>query len=402
MESFRTEIATATGEMGREKQTVAPAVLIAGSDSGIFVEEAHGHKLLGQDSLPIDLNSAFWVASCTKLMTIVAAMQLVERGLVNLDEDITRVLHEWKDAAVLAGFDDSGKPILKPAKNKMTLSHLLTHSAGMVNDFLSPELQKYRKSQGLPPVAPRTGQTLAESTLVPLLFEPGEGWAYSCSIDWVGVMVERLSEQRLEDYMSKNIWGPLGMTSVTFRLNDRADVRSNLLELLTRDEHGHLKVSTNFFIKPYTLTYDSGGGGIYITPSDYTKLLASLLRNDEIVLKKETADSLFTPQLPDPKWLKATIKTTPYPVSYTMLHALPKETDWNWGFGGLVNLEDIPGKRKKGTLCWGGIPNLFWWVDRTSNIYGMYATQIVPFGDAPTTDEFAHFEEAVYKGFVQG
>ncbi|KAF5332016.1 hypothetical protein D9758_014591 [Tetrapyrgos nigripes] len=402
MESIRSEIATATGEQGREKQNVVAAVLMAGNKSGAFLEETHGFKHLAQDSVPVDFNSTFWVASCTKMMTTVATLQIVERGLVDLDEDITRVLHEWKDATVLTGFDDNGKPITKPAKNKMTLRQLLTHSAGMSYDFLSPVIQKYREAVGLPAIPPGTGQTLAEMSVVPLIYEPGEGWEYSYSIDWAGVVVERLGGHgRLGDYMSKNIWEPLGMTATTFRLDEREEVRSNLVELLIRDETGQLKVEPDFFMKPYTYKYDAGGGGLYTKPSDYTKLLASLLRNDGLVLKKETVDMMFTPQLPDPKYLRATLKITPYPVSYTMLHAHSPDLQWNWGFGGILITEDTAGKRKKGTLSWGGLPNLFWWIDPASNVYGMYATQIVPFGDVPTTDIFSHFEEAVYKEFAQ-
>ncbi|KAF5332019.1 hypothetical protein D9758_014592 [Tetrapyrgos nigripes] len=401
MESLRAEIATATGEQGREKQNIGVAVLMAGNKSGAFLEETHGFKHLAQDSVPVDFNSTFWVASCTKLMTTVATLQIVERGLVDLDEDITRVLHEWKDATVLTGFDDNGKPITKPTKNKMTLRQLLTHSSGISYDFMSPVIQKYREAVGLPALAP-AGQTLAETSVVPLLYEPGEGWAYSYSIDWAGVVVERLGGYgRLEDYMSKNIWEPLGMTATSFRPKDREDIRSNLVEMLTRDETGQLKVEPNLSTKPRTYEYDAGGSGLYTKPSDYTKLLASLLRNNGLVLRKETVDMMFTPQLPDPKYLRAALKDIPYPFVYTMLHAHPQDLQWNCGFGGILNMEDIPGKRKKGTLCWTGLPNLLWWIDPTSNIYGMYATQIVPFGDVPTTDVFSHFEEAIYKEFAQ-
>ncbi|KAF5332024.1 hypothetical protein D9758_014599 [Tetrapyrgos nigripes] len=413
MELLRAEIATATGEMGREHQILAATVLIAGNQSGPLVEEAHGFKHLAEDTVPADLNSTFWVASCTKLMTTVAALQIVERGLVSLDEDITRVLHEWKDVAVLTGFDESGRPITGPAQNKMTFRQLLTHSSGMVYDALSPELQKYRQYQGLPPIAPRTGQTLAEATLGPLLYEPGEGWCYSCSIDWAGVVVSNASDNVIR-YVHCSQGGAsrwmrntgrlhvqehlesLGMTAVTFHLNDRPDIRSNLVEMLARDETGQLQVSSTS-IEPHTFKYDAGGDGLYLKPTDYAKLLASLLRNDEVLLKKETVDLMFTPQLRDPKWLTAFIKATPYPMHYTLLHALPKEIDWNWGLGGLLNMEDIPGKRKKETICWTGFPNLFWWIDRGSNVYGMYATQIAPFGDVPATDVFSHFEDALYK-----
>jgi CubicO group peptidase (beta-lactamase class C family) len=71
----------------------------------------------------VDFDSTFWGASCTKLVTVIAALQIVEQGLVDLDEDITRILHEWKDPIVLEGFDESGQPITRPAKKKMTLRY---------------------------------------------------------------------------------------------------------------------------------------------------------------------------------------------------------------------------------------------------------------------------------------
>ena len=103
----------------------------------------------------------------TKLMTTVAAMQAVERGLIALDDDVSNVLHEWKDAEILDGFDESGKPILRKSKNKVTLRHvrrfesiylelttrlytrlLLCHSSGMAYDILDPKLIMWRKSLG--------------------------------------------------------------------------------------------------------------------------------------------------------------------------------------------------------------------------------------------------------------
>lgn len=67
------------------------------------------------------MDTTLWIASCTKLMTTIAVMQCVERGLITLDEDISRVLPEWKDPEILVGFNDAGEPILKKAKNKLTL-----------------------------------------------------------------------------------------------------------------------------------------------------------------------------------------------------------------------------------------------------------------------------------------
>ncbi|THV08210.1 beta-lactamase [Dendrothele bispora CBS 962.96] len=404
MNSYRTELADATGESGREKQNVAATVVIAGNKYGPLIQEAHGFKHLATDSVAIDLSTTFWVASCTKLVTTIAALQLVEKGLVDLDEDITRVLHEWKNPVVLTGFDDNGKPTTRPAKNKMTLRHLLTHSAGMGYDFLTPKIQRYRQAMGLSPTAlggsKSSSLSLMEISFYPLLFEPGEGWEYSYSIDWAGVVVERLGGHgTLEDYMSQNIWGPLGMTSATFRLHEREDDRSRLLEMLARDEQGHLKISDEHK-DVYTLGFDLGGGGLYTSATDYAKLLAALLRNDGTLLKRETVDLMFTPQLPDTKYMIEYVKGNP--TQYTLLSGLPFESDadWNWGLGGMLRMKDVAGKRKALSLHWSGLPNVQWWVDRSSDVFGMYATQIVPFGDKPSTDLFSRFEGAVYTEVV--
>jgi CubicO group peptidase (beta-lactamase class C family) len=95
-------------------------------------------------------DSTFWIASCTKLMTTVAALQCVEKGLFTLDEDVTRILPEWKDADILTGFDDEGKPKLVKAKNTITLRKLLSHSSGMGYDLMDPNLIKWRETRGEP------------------------------------------------------------------------------------------------------------------------------------------------------------------------------------------------------------------------------------------------------------
>jgi len=87
--------------------------------------KAFGSYSAEPGSKPLDLETTFWLLSATKLMTAVAALQCIERGLISLDEDITRVLPEWKDPNLLEGFEPgSGKPILRKAKNKLTLRYI--------------------------------------------------------------------------------------------------------------------------------------------------------------------------------------------------------------------------------------------------------------------------------------
>jgi CubicO group peptidase (beta-lactamase class C family) len=100
---------------------------------------------------PMALDSVCFIASCTKLMTTVAALQCVEQGLVALDDDLAEKMEELKDIQILKGFDDRGEPILEKAKNKVTLRLLLTHSSGFSYDVSHPLLLQWRKWRGEAP-----------------------------------------------------------------------------------------------------------------------------------------------------------------------------------------------------------------------------------------------------------
>jgi CubicO group peptidase (beta-lactamase class C family) len=93
-------------------------------------------------------DTTFWIASCSKLITTIAALQCVERAQLALDEDVSPILHELKSPDLLVGFNEkTGEPILKKPQGHITLRHLLTHSSGNVNDLFSPEIKKWREWQ---------------------------------------------------------------------------------------------------------------------------------------------------------------------------------------------------------------------------------------------------------------
>ena len=94
---------------------------------------------------PMTEDTTFYTASCTKLITTIAALQCVERGQLSLDQDITFILQEWKNPDVLIGFNETGQPTLKRAQNTITLRQLLTHSWGNAYDFADPRIKKHRE-----------------------------------------------------------------------------------------------------------------------------------------------------------------------------------------------------------------------------------------------------------------
>ena len=120
----------------------------------ILVGEAPYIKCFGNVSVEpeaaaVGADSVMWVASCTKLLTTVSAMQCVEKELFTLDEDVSRILPEWKEPDIVTGFDEkSGEPLLKKSTKPITLRHLLTHSSGLGYEGMNPLLMGIRKHQG--------------------------------------------------------------------------------------------------------------------------------------------------------------------------------------------------------------------------------------------------------------
>src|ERR1700738_1764963 len=168
-----------------EAKEVPGVVALAATDNGILYEGAFGLRDI-VDGPAMTRDSVFRIASMTKAVTSVAAMQLVQQGKLKLDEPIGNVLPELASPQVLESFDTSGAPRLRAAKRPITLRHLLTHTAGFGYEMWNPELIRYVAATGLPFLL--TGKLAALQ--LPLVFDPGERWEYGINIDWVGRAVE--------------------------------------------------------------------------------------------------------------------------------------------------------------------------------------------------------------------
>jgi CubicO group peptidase (beta-lactamase class C family) len=192
---------------GLERRKIPEVTAMVATPDKIVYQGAFGMRDAASGT-PVKLDSIFAIASMTKAVTSVAAMQLVDQGKVKLDEPVSRHIPELKALQVFEGVDSAGKPILRPARKAVTLRHLLTHTSGFCYDTWSQEMQDYIKAGGAPPsgVAPR----------VPLMFEPGTRWQYGYSADWSGRLVENVSGLTLEQYFQRNICEPLGMTDTSF------------------------------------------------------------------------------------------------------------------------------------------------------------------------------------------
>jgi CubicO group peptidase (beta-lactamase class C family) len=298
-------------------------------------------------------------------MTSICALQLVERGLVTLDEPVYKHIPELKDFPVITGFKEDGTPIEEPHKNPITLRLLLTHSSGLVYEQLHPKTLAYRKFYG-EHTSKVMSAKLLERFSCPLAFEPGTSWSYGSSLDYAGLLVERISGLSLEEFMRQNLWEPLGVKDMTFYLSKRPDMKARMADMSRRDDATG-KVVKSDALQPYQQLSGEevedcmGGQGVFTSGSEYIKILHGVLTSDENekILKKETVEMLFKPQLGAESAAMLNMVLQDTTVNNAM-GGLPKEVRKDWGLGGLLIRIDTADGIKEGTLFWGGLPNLSW------------------------------------------
>ncbi|KAE8155268.1 beta-lactamase/transpeptidase-like protein [Aspergillus avenaceus] len=363
--------------------------LAAADKAGTFIRRDYEKPPSKGFASPVENPDAvYWIASCTKLLTSIAVLQNVDKGLLQLDKDISSILPEWKAPMILKGFSNSDEPILKPAKNCITLRHLLTHTSGMGYPFFNPLIGKFQSALGN---GPFFRDTIADTFPTILLREPGSRWEYSPALEWAGQMVERVNGMKLGEYFQRNIFDPLGIKNITFHLTD--DMRARLVPTWFRSNGG---LVPGQFPIPDPIKDAFGGGGLYSTATDFLTVLHSLLQDDCPLLSKRGIDSLFTPQIDSDMLSKYAVHEADPRSRAVVLGSLPPDTKISWGFGGLVTISDTPSGRKSHSLHWSGMPNCFWWVDRQSEICGLLLAQVLPAGDKQTVDLLTAFEDLVY------
>jgi len=263
-------------------------------------EGAAGVRRLGAPA-PMTVDSTFAIFSTTKAITATAALQLVERDLLDLDAPAQKYAPAIGKLQVIESVDAAGNARLRPPRSQVTTRQLLTHSGGFGYDFFN-ENYKHLAEAGKQPSVITASRAALET---PLLFDPGERWEYGTNIDWVGQVVEGITGQRLGEVMRQRIFEPLGMTDTTFEIDDR--IRARLAGMHARHPDGRLEAMD--FELPAQPEVHFGGHGLYGTVGDYMKFIRMWLNDGDSpvgrVLKAETVDMACRRHL-DPK-LKVTM-----------------------------------------------------------------------------------------------
>src|SRR3954452_18600749 len=259
---------------------VAPGfVAVVADRDGLIVEAAAGEA--GPDTV-------FRIASMTKAMTSVAALRLVERGELALEQPVADVIPSFAELEVLEGFDGD-RPSLRAPRSPVLIRHLMTHTSGLGYWFSSADILRWHELTGTPPIL--AGRL--DSIRTPLLHDPGERWTYGVSTDWLGQVIEAVSGTSLEDYLREHVWGPLDMPDSTFYPSD--EQRARMPPLMSRSPDGQLVEAP---LEDVEWEVASGGGGGHATARDYARFQRMLLRGGELagerVLTTETVELMIT------------------------------------------------------------------------------------------------------------
>ena len=332
--------------------------------------------------VPVRVDSVFQIASMTKAITTVAALQLVEQGKVDLDEPVARHLPQFEKIKVLEGFAPDGNPSLRTATISPTLRHLLTHTSGLCYDTWDKQMFRYTSKNPEPRTLP-----------APLMFEPGKRWQYGQGLDWTGRLVEAISGATLEQYFQQKIFHPLGMEDTSY-IVPAAKFERVASNYQRTEKDGFQQEDRKPPAAPKSF---NGGGGLYSTAADYVRFMQMILNNgtgpgNARILQPKTVDRMKVNQIGA---LTAGKMKSFKPNLSSDVDIQPGHTE-KWGLGFLINTTRYAEGRSAGSLAWAGLYNTFYWIDPARNLCVVILMQFLPFVDREAVGLLSEFERAVY------
>ena len=373
-----------------ESGDVPGVVATVATDSGPVYAGAFGTRKLNAGPA-MTTDTVFRIASMTKAVASVAAMQLYEQGKFGLDQPLGEIMPALAQPKVLEGFDAAGQPRLRPAKRPVTARQLLTHTAGFGYEIWNPGLGQYQEATGEPGIGSgqesgpayatgmRSGRTLGVTGSIRI---GSANWLRRAAVKpWVTIWPGTCFE-------------PLGMTDTGFVRSAEQEVRT--VSVHQRGEDGTLAPVDIELVAP-DAEYQSGGHGLSSTAADYLAFVQMILKggshNGQQILKPETVALMSENHIGD---LAAGDMTTAVPPLSNDVKFSPGIVHKH-GLGFLINTSALPGARAAGSLSWAGLFNSYYWIDPTKRVTGVILMQILPFFDVKAIPVYERFEHATYQ-----
>jgi methyl acetate hydrolase len=359
------------------------AVGMVATSQGVTFSGAAGHASAGMAASPTTLMRIF---SMTKAIGSTAAMVLIDRGKLTFDTPVADIVPEFASLQVLEGFDGD-TPRLRAPKRPATVRHLATHTSGLEYEFWNADVAAYVTKAGHPSVLSGTRQSLA----YPLMSDPGTRWGYGMGIDWLGLVVERISGRSIVDFCQTELFEPLGMTDTHFVVP--ADKAHRLADVKIRTADGGFAPMD--LAPPANPEVFGMGHALYSTPADYLRFVRMMLGRGALDGRRVLSEAGVTAMLADHmqglRFAKM-ISVAPVTDDFDPFPGL----DVRHSFGFMRNEVDIPGRRAAGSQAWAGVLNSHYWFDPTRGIGAVLMTQSLPFVEPRYMATYDAFERAVY------
>jgi CubicO group peptidase (beta-lactamase class C family) len=330
--------------------------------------KAYGYADL-EERIKMSRSAIFDIASMSKPITAASALRLCDEGRFALDDPVKKYLPELGQLAVLEALPGGSYKTVPPIRD-ITVRDLICHTAGFGYGWSNDTVDVLYRRAKLDAVNQTPENYLQKLGLIPLKFQPGTKWEYSCSIDILGLMLERITGLRLDRVLSDEILRPLKMKSTGFYISS-----ANISRLSRAYSFTSGKLEKQFYPLPVEYTVVPalfrGGGGLVSTAQDLANFCSMIIGNGSFngqqVLRPETVQMMISNQI-------AGITDRSFEVS-------------GYGLGiGVVPTEDGKGTKM---VYWSGSPfNTFFFIDLEKNVIGIFLTQNGPFGHLGIREKF--------------
>lgn len=349
------------------KNEVPGIVALVARNGKIVFHKAYGTAdAVSKKDLKTD--AIFRIASQTKAITATAVMMLWEEGKFKLDDPISKYIPEFSNEQILDSVYNDGTYTTIPAKNPITIRHLLSHTSGIGYGVIDgdPRFRKIYADAGITDLFTTKKITIAESVKklakLPLHHNPGENYTYSEGLDVLGYFIEILSGVPLDEFIRKRILDPLQMNDTWFYLPKALEHR--LVSIQTKENNQWINYPETFYDTNYpkagAKSFFSGGAGLSSTAKDYANFLQMYLNKGEL------------------NGIRILSRTTIAVIMANQIGTIWEGGDANFGLAFRVINKNGEGKGGQGSLDtfnWGGYFNTQYFADPNEQIIGVILKQ---------------------------
>ncbi|NCP66446.1 MAG: beta-lactamase family protein [Paraglaciecola sp.] len=346
---------------------LAGTLTLVARNGQVVFEKAQGMRDK-EAGIPLSTDTIFRIYSMSKPITAVAATTLWEQGKFHMFDPVAKYLPELAKMKVYVSGSGENM-VLEDATNPIRIIDLFMHTSGFSYGFTNSEVDKLYQQLFAKPDELTRSNILAKLAALPLVHQPGSAWNYGVSIDILGFLVEKLSGQRLGDYLQTTVFAPLGMEDTGFYVP--ANKVNRFAKVYTADKTGSTVVMNNeplgnFLIDP---AIHNAGGGLVSTLHDYFVFAQMLLNGGEYqgkrILGRKTVEYMRANHMPD--------KMIPYsPTAQGEGYAL--------GMSVTVDTDMLGFMGSKGNYGWGGMASTWFRIDPKENIIIIGMAQFIPIG----------------------